>query len=198
MKPFFALSAALAAATPGAAWADNLVVNGGFETGDFTGWTQFDNPDNTAVAGQFGLAPHSGDYQGVFGPVDSTGGITQVLNTVAGQNYTISLWLANLGNHAPNYASISFGGQTLQTFSDAGGFAYTNLTYSAVATGAQTALTFTFRNGPSYFIMDDVSVSGLEGTPAVPEPATWGMMIAGFGVVGASLRRRTAAVTALA
>jgi hypothetical protein len=26
--------------------------------------------------------------------------------------------------------------------------------------------------------------------PAVPEPTTWGMMIAGFGVVGASLRRR--------
>jgi PEP-CTERM motif len=27
---------------------------------------------------------------------------------------------------------------------------------------------------------------------AVPEPATWGMMIAGFGLVGASLRRRKA------
>lgn len=31
------------------------------------------------------------------------------------------------------------------------------------------------------------SVSG-----AVPEPATWGLMIAGFGLVGASLRRRVA------
>ena len=29
-------------------------------------------------------------------------------------------------------------------------------------------------------------------TTAVPEPATWGMMIAGFGLVGASLRRRKA------
>lgn len=27
-------------------------------------------------------------------------------------------------------------------------------------------------------------------TPAVPEPATWGMMLLGFGVMGASLRRR--------
>lgn len=27
---------------------------------------------------------------------------------------------------------------------------------------------------------------------AVPEPATWGMMVAGFGIVGAALRRRTA------
>ena len=31
-------------------------------------------------------------------------------------------------------------------------------------------------------------------TPAVPEPATWAMMIAGFGAVGVALRRRAAAV----
>ena len=30
------------------------------------------------------------------------------------------------------------------------------------------------------------------GTPAVPEPSTWAMMIAGFGLVGAGARRRTA------
>ena len=32
-------------------------------------------------------------------------------------------------------------------------------------------------------------------TPAVPEPSTWMMMIAGFGAVGASVRRRRAVVT---
>ncbi|MCS6986475.1 MAG: PEPxxWA-CTERM sorting domain-containing protein [Sphingomonadaceae bacterium] len=31
---------------------------------------------------------------------------------------------------------------------------------------------------------------------AVPEPATWGLMIAGFGLVGAALRRRRATVLA--
>lgn len=35
------------------------------------------------------------------------------------------------------------------------------------------------------------SISGTTGVPpAVPEPATWAMMISGFGFVGASLRRR--------
>lgn len=29
------------------------------------------------------------------------------------------------------------------------------------------------------------------GTAAVPEPAAWGMMIVGFGLVGAAMRRRT-------
>ncbi len=33
---------------------------------------------------------------------------------------------------------------------------------------------------------------GGEGGDAVPEPATWAMMIGGFGLVGASLRRRKA------
>ncbi len=31
---------------------------------------------------------------------------------------------------------------------------------------------------------------------AVPEPATWAMMIAGFGLVGVTLRRRSALATA--
>jgi hypothetical protein len=30
-------------------------------------------------------------------------------------------------------------------------------------------------------------------TPAVPEPATWGMMLVGFGAIGAGMRRRKAA-----
>jgi hypothetical protein len=34
-----------------------------------------------------------------------------------------------------------------------------------------------------------------ESAPAVPEPATWAMMIAGMGLVGASMRRRSTAVS---
>ncbi len=39
-------------------------------------------------------------------------------------------------------------------------------------------------------LLDNVVVS----TGAVPEPATWAMMIAGFGLVGSALRRRKTAV----
>lgn len=34
-----------------------------------------------------------------------------------------------------------------------------------------------------------VTIEG--GTPAIPEPATWGLMIAGFGLIGAAMRRRS-------
>lgn len=34
----------------------------------------------------------------------------------------------------------------------------------------------------------------ITGGGVIPEPATWGLMIAGFGLVGAAIRRRTAAI----
>jgi hypothetical protein len=33
------------------------------------------------------------------------------------------------------------------------------------------------------------------GTPPVPEAATWAMMVAGLGIVGAAMRRRKTAVS---
>ncbi len=63
----------------------------------------------------------------------------------------------------------------------------TGVDYIAVATsfsnGATGAYTFTF-DGPG-----SVFVPG--GNGVIPEPATWAMLIVGFGLVGGALRRRT-------
>ena len=48
---------------------------------------------------------------------------------------------------------------------------------------------------PSYIYSFRVSGDALDGT-VVPEPATWAMMIAGFGLVGGALRRRYALTAA--
>ncbi|HVF95013.1 MAG TPA: PEPxxWA-CTERM sorting domain-containing protein [Sphingomonas sp.] len=179
-------TAAVIASVP--AHAINLVNNGGFETGNFTGWTQFDNTGFTVVTGATGnIAPHGGQYQAVFGAVGSTGGITQTLNTVVGETYSISLWAANEGG-TPNFGSVSFGGILLGSLTDAPAFDYTNYTFQAVATSASTALSFSFRNDPSYYHLDDVSVESIAA--AVPEPATWAMMLLGFGMTGAAMRYR--------
>lgn len=45
-----------------------------------------------------------------------------------------------------------------------------------------------FSGGPSQYGWDDVELG------AVPEPATWAMLIAGFGLVGTAMRRRRAAI----
>lgn len=52
-------------------------------------------------------------------------------------------------------------------------------------------------NGNGYFILqanyifgDNLAVTSIRPTQPIPEPATWAMMIAGFGLVGQKLRRR--------
>ena len=42
--------------------------------------------------------------------------------------------------------------------------------------------------------LDNITVTSLNAAGAVPEPATWAMMIGGFGLMGASLRRRRVSV----
>jgi hypothetical protein len=45
--------------------------------------------------------------------------------------------------------------------------------------------------GGSSFGPNRLGVVTIGGTPAVPEPATWAMMIGGFGLIGATMRRRS-------
>jgi hypothetical protein len=79
-------------ALPSGASAD-LVVNGGFETGTFAGWTQFGDTSFTGVSS--GVPVHSGNFAAFFGPTDFIGGIFQNLPTVVGQTYTLDFWLSH-------------------------------------------------------------------------------------------------------
>ena len=45
---------------------------------------------------------------------------------------------------------------------------------------------------PDFFVMDNVTYNG----GAVPEPATWALMLGGFGLAGVTLRRRRAVAVA--
>lgn len=177
---------ALAATTP--ACAAELVTNGGFETGDFTGWTQGGNTGFTGVASGIGNAS---TFAAFFGPIGSVGTITQVINTVAGTDYSLSFDLRNLGG-IPNSFRALVDGVQVYAQSDSTTFPSSYLTlsgFSFTANSASTSLVFEVRQDPSFYYLDNVSVQGLAG--AVPEPATWALMILGFGAIGMSMRARS-------
>jgi hypothetical protein len=170
------------------AHAQNIVVNPGFETGTLPPWTDTGDTSFTAVAGTFdGVAPHSGSFQLYSGPSSTDGFIDQTLPTIAGQGYNVSFWLANADTSGTNRFGMSLGGVILVPETSAlPAFAYTQYSFTNVVPGANADLHFIFYNPPSYFFLDDVSVS------AVPEPGTLGLVALGaLGLVGAVRKRRS-------
>ncbi len=159
----------------GVALSQNLVTNPGFETGDFTGWTQSGNTGFTGV--DIGNA-HSGTYAAEFGPVGSLGFISQNLTTVPGGAYDLNFWLHNRSGSTPNEYQVYWGGSQLTDIINSSAFAYTELSFiNLTAPSSSTELKFGFLHTPSWFDLDDISVTG-----AVPEPTT--IILLGFGLLG--------------
>jgi hypothetical protein len=154
-----------------------LVENGGFETGDFTGWNLFggDPADNFVTNTINGVFPHSGNYYAVLGATNLSY-LSQTLATTEGEPYVLSLWLNSPDGLSPNVFLVSWNATTLfnQTNMPASS-GWTNLQFKVLATGTNTVLEFGFLDIPSFLGLDAISVY-----PAQPG-------IAGLSVAGANL-----------
>jgi hypothetical protein len=186
MKKFLVLGMALAFGS--SAMAVELVTNGGFETGDLTGWTVGFAGSFSGVRTQF---PHSGTQEAYFGATSAAGAedIYQDLTTVSGTTYNVSFWAFDQdpATTAENLL-VTFGSNTVfngipqrGTTSTAN---YAQYTGSFVATSAITRLEINAWEASWYINVDDVSVQA----QAVPEPAS--MAALGLGALALVRRRR--------
>lgn len=153
-------------------------------------------------------ADHTGDTAGLYLIANGAGNASTVWQQTITVNplsrYNFSAFAANSccnANQAPpNFSMLDFQVDTGNGFTTVGSFTLSGVgvwigsggTFSA---GAGTSATVRIINtntvaGGNDFGIDDISVS------AVPEPATWGLMLIGFGMAGTALRRRTRAVAA--
>ncbi len=155
-----------------------IIQNPGFETGDFSGWTQFGDLSYTTVSPR---AAHTGVYGAEFGPENSFGYISQTVDTTPGTLYDLSFWIHNTSG----YGFVVFWGDGVEDviYSEgAAGYSWTKRSFEVLASGFTTTFGFGFYNERSYYYFDDVS---LEEAGAVPEPATALLMALGFGAIAA-------------
>ncbi|PZN92363.1 MAG: hypothetical protein DCF31_16510 [Alphaproteobacteria bacterium] len=182
------LAAASALALAGPLHATELVTNGSFETGNFGGWTEFGVSNQSFITDDLlGGGPTDGTRHAAFGPVAEEGGIQQLLETVPGQTYRLSFDIANLGGGI-NFFTAEWNGALFSFGFAQAGFDYLTSAGFVVATGNTSLLNFRFRHAESLWLLDNVSVTS---TAVIPEPASWALLILGFGVIGIAMRRQS-------
>jgi len=146
----------------------NIVFNGGFEIGDFTGWILSGNPIPGNVDGSL---PHSGQFAANLFAQDSPAFMEQQLSTTPGSVYKLTYFLDSDGQ-IPNRFLAQVNGSTLFDQLDIPAQSYTSHSFTFTAIGASTDLKFGFRNDPGMFHLDDIAVD------AIPEPSVMCFLIA--------------------
>lgn len=204
------------AAAPAAAV--NLISNGNFESGNtgFTSqytytvpgpgnlypesvYTVDNNPNNSHD--QFSSFGDHTSGEGLFmiingaGTANDTVWGSQPINLVAGTSYTFSFWLVSAHPSSPALLSLAFADDNGPiSFGPFAASATTGLwlQYSASFTATTNgAVNFAIVNQNTELSGNDFGIDDISLTAnAIPEPATWAMLLAGFGLIGMAARRR--------
>ena len=169
----------------------NLLANGSFQSGDFTGWTEGGNFGDTFVEnGSFSW--YSGDQDGdgywaALGPVGADGTLSQTFATTAGAHYTFSFWFASNGDNPSDFSASWDGVSVLSLTNPNTGIPWSLFSFSETGTGSDT-IYFAFADNPAYMALDNVSVT--LNQPTTPEPSSLLLLGSGLLTVGGVVRRK--------
>jgi hypothetical protein len=179
MKAGLAVLALLAG--PSVSSAD-LIVNGGFETGDFTGWTTGANSYPEYIVTD---PVNSGTYAAqIAGYQFFPNTLSQTVTTTPGQDYRLSFWRYQDDGEPPIGLTVYWDGTPVFSETDTGFQPYQQFSATVTGTGSDTVL-FSSYNDPSFTYLDDVSLD------PVPEPSSLALLAgAALGLAGRAYRRR--------
>jgi hypothetical protein len=147
-----------------------LVQNGGFETGDFTGWTLDGDLSYTSIVTNDPDFVHSGDYGANLSTSTGPCSLSQTIPTTPGLSYLLSLWLDVPDDgfpNIPNFFMVTWGGAALCDLTNLPPIGWTNLLFTVSASQTNTVLQIGFRNDPNYFGLDDVSLTVIVAVPQI-------------------------------
>lgn len=201
--------ALLLVALPATAAQATIVINGSFEQGPasvgtfrtygvgstaITGWTV--TSGSVDLIGSYWNSSDGARSLDMSG--NSPGTIVQMLSTVAGQRYRLSFDVSsNWDNRSLKTMNVFFGNATpMNIVSPPVSRPMTWVTHSRIFTADSASTQLRFQStfgGPWGVALDNVAVNAV-----VPEPASWAMLITGFGLIGAIMRRRPTMARALA
>ena len=175
----------------------NIVLNGGFEdvnigvtlfvprssgSTSITNWT-VEAPslgqgvDQISTRTGCALCAHEGEQAIDMAGTPGRGSIYQDLTTIVGQSYLLSFWVSSNGGPYTGEMSVEFGSSALGAVDSPVFGIWAQRSFLVTAVSTTTRLKFIGnRDGDFGVILDEVSVD--EASGAVPEPATWGFMLA--------------------
>ena len=177
----------------------------GSYTPDYNGYLTLWGPSNGSANGLTASSPSGGNFVGADGAFRQAPIEQAITGLTIGKTYSVGFdygFAQQQGFHGPTLQnwSVSFAGatQTTATYAlpDQGFSGWMHASYDFVATSTSDTLSFLAYGNlpvPPFALLDGVTF-----TPdAVPEPATWAMLLAGFGAVGFAARRRRSGVVAV-